>query len=97
MCENVKICKVLTQNIIWKPPNCGLFLGKMYPRLVRGPLTLLYIFLLKERGGGQTFSISFWVRFRQVPLCRYEFKVIFDDIVIFTLGQYYRIYMLLTF
>ena len=28
----------------------------------------------KERGGGQTFSISFLIRFRQVPLCRYECK-----------------------
>ena len=34
---------------------------------------------IKERGGGQTFSISFWMRFRQVPLCRYESKVIFDE------------------
>ena len=52
---------------------------------------------LKERRDGQTFSISFWMRFRQVPLCRYEFKVIFDDIIILTLGQYYRIFMLFTF
>ena len=35
------------------------------------------------------------MRFRQVPLCRYKFKVIFDDIIIFNLGQYDRIHMLL--
>ena len=26
-----------------------------------------------------------------------EFKLIFDNIIFFTLGQYYKIYMLLTF
>ena len=25
----------------------------------------------KERGGGQNFSTSFWMRFSQAPLCRY--------------------------
>ena len=55
-----------------------------------GPKSVVH---LKERGGGQNFSISFWMRFRQVPLCRYEFKVIFDNIIFFTLGQYYSIYI----
>ena len=35
----------------------------------------------KERGGGQTLSTSFWMRFSQSPLCRYRFKVIYDDII----------------
>ena len=47
-----------------------------------------YNISFKERGGGQTFSVSFWMRFRQVPLCSYKFKIIFDDIIIFNLGQY---------
>ena len=41
----------------------------------------------KERGGGQNFSTSFWMRFRQAPLCRYRFKVIFDDIIILLSGN----------
>ena len=39
-----------------------------------------FITMLKERGAGQTFSISFWMGFSQAPFCRYEFKVIFDYI-----------------
>ena len=38
---------------------------------------------LKDRGGGQTFSTSFWMRFSQAPLCRYHFKIIFDDYICF--------------
>ena len=41
----------------------------------------------KERGGGQNFSTSFWMRFRQAPLCRYRFKVIFDDIIFLLSGN----------
>ena len=37
--------------------------------------------VLKERGGGQTCSTSFWMRFSQAPLCSCRFKVIFDDII----------------
>ena len=37
------------------------------------------------------------MRFSQAPLRRYRFKVILDDIILFTFGQYYKIYMLLTF
>ena len=43
--------------------------------------------MLKERGGGQNFSTSFWMRFRQAPLCRYRFKVIFDDIIFLLSGN----------
>ena len=42
---------------------------------------------LKERGGGQTFSTSFWMRFSQAPLCRYHFKIIFDDIIFLLSGN----------
>ena len=42
---------------------------------------------IKERGGGLTFSIFFWMRFNQAPLCRYGFKVIFDDIIVLLLGN----------
>ena len=41
----------------------------------------------KERGGGQNFSTSFWMRFSQAPLCRYRFKFIFDDIVFLLSGN----------
>ena len=41
----------------------------------------------KERGGGQTFSTSFWMRFSQAPLCRCRFKVIFDDIIFLLSGN----------
>ena len=41
----------------------------------------------KERGGGQTFSTSFWMRFNQAPLCRCRFKVIFDDIIFLLSGN----------
>ena len=41
----------------------------------------------KERGGGQNFSTSFCMRFRQAPLCRYRFKVIFDDIIFLLSGN----------
>ena len=41
---------------------------------------MMSVHLFKERGGGQTFSTSFWMRFSQAPLCRCRFKVIFDDI-----------------
>ena len=44
-------------------------------------------FKIKERGGGQNFSTSFWMRFRQAPLCRYRFKVIFDDIIFLLSGN----------
>ena len=42
---------------------------------------------IKERGGGQNFSTSFWMRFSQVPLCRYRFKVIYDDIIFLLSGN----------
>ena len=42
--------------------------------------------LFKERGGGQNFSTSFWMRFSQAPLCRYRFKFIFDDIIFLLSG-----------
>ena len=42
---------------------------------------------IKERGGGQTFSTSFWIRFSQAPLCRCGFKVIFDDIIFLLSGN----------
>ena len=42
---------------------------------------------LKERGGGQNFSTTFWMRFRQAPLCRYRFKFIFDDIIFLLSGN----------
>ena len=41
----------------------------------------------KERGGGQNFSTSFWMRFSQAPLCRYRFKFIFDDILFLLSGN----------
>ena len=41
----------------------------------------------KERGGGQTFSTSFWMRFSQAPLCRNLFKVIYDDIIFLLSGN----------
>ena len=41
----------------------------------------------KERGGGQNFSTSFWMRFSQAPLCRYRFKFIFDDIIFLLSGN----------
>ena len=44
-------------------------------------------FHFKERGGGQNFSTSFWMRFSQAPLCRYWFKVIFDDIIFLLSGN----------
>ena len=43
--------------------------------------------ILKERGGGQNFSISFWMWFSQPPLCRYRFKFIFDDIIFLLSGN----------
>ena len=42
---------------------------------------------LKERGGGQNFSTSFWMRFSQDHLCRYRFKFIFDDIIFLLSGN----------
>ena len=42
--------------------------------------------VLKERGGDQNFSTSFWMRFSQAPLCRYRFKFIFDDIIFLLSG-----------
>ena len=52
----------------------------------------------KERGGGQIFSTSFWMRFNQAPLCRYRFKFIFDDIIFLLSGNIIEYnYMLLTF
>ena len=41
----------------------------------------------KERGGGQNFSTSFWMRSSQAPLCRYRFKFIFDDIIFLLSGN----------
>ena len=43
--------------------------------------------VLKERGGGQNFSTSFWMWFSQAPLCRYRFKFIFDDIIFLLSGN----------
>ena len=42
---------------------------------------------IKERGGGQNFSTSFWMQFSQAPLCRYRFKFIFDDIIFLLSGN----------
>ena len=46
---------------------------------------LVELYVSKERGGCQVFSISFskdfWMRFSQAPLCRYRLKVIFDAII----------------
>ena len=42
---------------------------------------------IKERGGGQNFSTSFWMRFSQAPLCRYWFKGIYDDIIFLLSGN----------
>ena len=42
---------------------------------------------IKERGGGQIFSTSFWMWFSQAPLCRYRFKFIFDDIIFLLSGN----------
>ena len=48
-------------------------------------------FRIKERGGGQTFSIfyskDFWMRLSQALLCLYRFKVIFDDIIFLHSGN----------
>ena len=44
-------------------------------------------FSSKERGGGQKFSTSFWMRFSQAPLCPYRFKFIFDDIIFLLSGN----------
>ena len=41
----------------------------------------------KERGDGQNFSTSFWMRFRQASLCRFRFKVIFDYIIFLLSGN----------
>ena len=43
--------------------------------------------MLKDRGGGQIFSTSFWMRFSQAPLCRYRFKVFFDNIIFLLSGN----------
>ena len=43
--------------------------------------------LIKERGGGQIFSTSFWMRFSQALLCHYRFKFIFDDIIFLLSGN----------
>ena len=48
---------------------------------------LLHVFYFKERGGGQNFSTSFWMRFSQAPLCRYRFKFMFDDIIFLLSGN----------
>ena len=37
--------------------------------------------IVKDRGGGQNFSTSFWMRFSQAPLCRYRLKNIYDNII----------------
>ena len=50
----------------------------------KGALSWSYF---KERGGGQNFSTSFWMRFSQAPLCRYRFKFIFDDIIFLLSGN----------
>ena len=42
---------------------------------------------IKERGGGQNFSTSFWMRFCQAPLCRCRFKFNFDDIIFLLSGN----------
>ena len=49
--------------------------------------TVLSTNLIKERGGGQNFSTSFWMWFSQAPLCRYRFKFIFDDIIFLLSGN----------
>ena len=43
--------------------------------------------VFKERGGGQTFSTSFWMRFSQAPLYRCRFKIISDDIIFLLSGN----------
>ena len=47
---------------------------------------------VKERGGGQTFSTSFWMRFSQAPLCRCRFKDIFADIIFLLSGNIQNIF-----
>ena len=42
---------------------------------------------VKERGGGQNFSTSFWMWFSQAPLGRYRFKFIFEDIIFLLSGN----------
>ena len=42
---------------------------------------------IKESGGGQNFSTSFWMWFSQAPLCRYRYKFIFDDIIFLLSGN----------
>ena len=90
-----------TRLVDWVTEISNIGYGRTKPELLNTVKTILdkdgRSTPFKERGGGQKFSISFWMRFRQVPLCSYEFKVIFDNIIFFTLGQYYRIYKLLIF
>ena len=52
-----------------------------------GVLRSYVIRSFKERGGGQTFSTSFWMRFSQAPLCHYRFKVIFIYIIFLLSGN----------
>ena len=56
---------------------------RLKSNLIRG----VFIHRFKERGGGQNFSTSFWMRFSQAPLCRYRFTFIFDDIIFLLLGN----------
>ena len=46
-----------------------------------------YLRRFKDRGDGQNFSTSFWMRSSQAPLCRYRFKVIFDNIFFLLSGN----------
>ena len=45
------------------------------------------MFYIKERGGGQNFSTSFWMWFSQAPLCRFRFKFSFEDIIFLLSGN----------
>ena len=60
----------------------------MYVRSVKSPVNhTAHWHAFKERGGGKNVSTSFSMRFRQAPLCRYRFKVIFDDIIFLLSGN----------
>ena len=72
----VPISKPLTAT-----PSKGLF------KLFDWHPTWLQKCIVKERGGGQNISTSFWMRFSQAPLCLYRFKFIFDDIIFLLSGN----------
>ena len=78
---NISAYKILQRSLrysfIFSPPN---FVRNVFTECIINSS-------LKERGGGQNFSTSFWMRFSQAPLCRCRFKVIFDDIIFLLSGN----------